>query len=407
MLENNLFEALLDVIPFRAYAVDINTYEVKYANRIMRDSMFAPRATKCWEKIFGQKDRCSWCTTNQLKQNDDRKHYCEFFDEVEDKWFSSNDELVSWIDGVEVKYSILLDISEQKAVQGNLLQSHAKLANFTKHLKVTNKNLQITKLLLQKKSDELESINTNLEKIVEEQIIKLREKDQLLFFQQKQLSLNDMMSVIAHQWKQPLNELSINNIYLKEKNKNKSNNEVYIENDEIIAFLATTISAFQNFYKVTINNAFFIKEAIENTILILNSSIRKYQIDMLVNYKGSEKVVINGQRNVFSQVVLTILENAISIFLERDIENPRIEIKLKNYKNRIVVTIEDNAGGIEDKDLPHIFEQAKSFKKNQSSGLGLYIAKLVMNEKLQGDIDVENGKEGAIFTITLPNSTEE
>ena len=182
----------------------------------MRDSMFAPRATKCWEKVFGQKEKCSWCTINHLKDSDDKKHYCEFFDEVEDKWFSSSDELVSWMDGSEVKYSILLDVTEQKAIQGSLLQSHAKLANFTKHLKVTNKNLQITKLLLQKKSDELESINTNLEKIVQEQIVKLREKDQLLFFQQKQLSLNDMMSVIAHQWKQPLNELSINNIYLKE-----------------------------------------------------------------------------------------------------------------------------------------------------------------------------------------------
>ena len=313
---------------------------------------------------------------------------------------------LGWMDGSEVKYSILLDITEQKAIQGSLIQSHAKLANFTKHLKITNKNLQITKLLLQKKSDELASINTNLEKIVQEQIVKLREKDQLLFFQQKQLSLNDMMSVIAHQWKQPLNELSINNIYLKEKTRNKEYSGVYLENDEIIAFLATTISAFQNFYKVTINNEFFIKEAIENTVLILNSSVRKYQIDMNVNYENCDRVVIAGQRNVFSQVVLTILENAISIFLERDTEYPKIDIKVENQNCKVVVTIEDNAGGIEKENIPHIFEQSKSFKQTPSSGLGLYIAKLVIVEKLQGDISVENGKEGAIFTITLPCSVE-
>ena len=182
--------------------------------------------------------------------------------------------------------------------------------------------------------------------------------------------------------------------------------DVYLENDEIIAFLATTISAFQNFYKVTINNAFFIKEAVENTVLILNSSIRKYQIDMNVNYKNSDRVVITGQRNVFSQVVLTILENAISIFLERDTEYPKIDINMENKNDKVIVTIEDNAGGIEKENIPHIFEQSKSFKQTPSSGLGLYIAKLVIVEKLQGDITVENGKEGAIFTITLPCSEE-
>ena len=157
---------------------------------------------------------------------------------------------------------------------------------------------------------------------------------------------------------------------------------------------------------VTINNAFFIKEAIENTVQILNSSIRKYEIDMNVDYGNSDRVVISGQRNVFSQVVLTILENAISIFLERDIEYPKIDIKVENQNCKVVVIIEDNAGGIEVENLPYIFEQSKSFKKNPSSGLGLYIAKLVIVEKLQGDISVENGKDGAIFTITLPCSLE-
>ena len=190
------------------------------------------------------------------------------------------------------------------------------------------------------------------------------------------------------------------------QNRNKEYADVYLENDEIIAFLATTISAFQNFYKVTINNAFFIKEAVENTVLILNSSIRKYQIDMNVNYKNSDRVVIIGQRNVFSQVVLTILENAISIFLERDTEYPKIDINMENKNDKVIVTIEDNAGGIEKENIPHIFEQSKSFKQTPSSGLGLYIAKLVIVEKLQGDITVENGKEGAIFTITLPCSEE-
>ena len=68
MLENKLFEALLDVIPFGAYAVDINSYEVVYANKLMRENMYAPQETYCWEQVFGQEEICSWCSIFNLKE---------------------------------------------------------------------------------------------------------------------------------------------------------------------------------------------------------------------------------------------------------------------------------------------------------------------------------------------------
>mgnify|MGYP000635642929 CR=1 FL=1 len=67
MLENSLFEALLDIVPFKAYVIDIETYEVVYANQIMRSSMYAPKANYCWEKIFGQSSKCSWCNVDKIK----------------------------------------------------------------------------------------------------------------------------------------------------------------------------------------------------------------------------------------------------------------------------------------------------------------------------------------------------
>lgn len=280
MLENSLFKALLDMVPFRAYVIDVKTFEVVYANQLMTDSMQSPNAKFCWEKIFGQNNRCPWCNINEMKLNIENhlnnSYTSEFFDEMDDKWYMSHNKFVSWTNGRNAKYSILVDITEQKENQGAIIQTHAKLSMYTKHLKNTNKNLQITKLLLQKKSDELELINENLEKIVEEQLVKLRKQDQLLFFHQKQSSLNNIMSVIAHQWKQPLHELSINNIFLNEKTKIKKHKRIYEDNDEIIKFLSSTISAFQNFYQSTSKNKFSLKEAIESTILILNSSIRQY-----------------------------------------------------------------------------------------------------------------------------------
>ncbi len=146
MEENKLFEALLDVIPFAAYAVDIETYEVVYANKLMGESLYAPRENFCWKKVFGQNEVCSWCTISELKQRKaiyhSEKLVTNFFDEVTDKWLQSYDELVRWPDGRTVKYSIAVDITEQKEIQANMIKTHTKLAIQTKALREANEKLE-------------------------------------------------------------------------------------------------------------------------------------------------------------------------------------------------------------------------------------------------------------------------
>ena len=147
MQENKLFEALLDVIPFAAYAVDINTYEVVYANKMMSENMYAPRAEFCWEKVFGQSEACAWCTIPKLRQRETQykndKLISSFFDEVTDSWFQIYDEIVKWPDGRTVRYSIAVDITEQKEIQASMIKTHAKLVIKTKKLKEANKKLEI------------------------------------------------------------------------------------------------------------------------------------------------------------------------------------------------------------------------------------------------------------------------
>ncbi len=146
MTENKLFEALLDILPFAAYAVDVDTYEVIYANKLMGEKMYAPRAEACWEKLYGQEEVCSWCTVHELKKrhaiykND--KLVTTFFDESTDSWFQSFDEIVRWPDGRDVRYSIAVDISEQKEIQANMIKTHTKLAMQTKQLKEANDKLE-------------------------------------------------------------------------------------------------------------------------------------------------------------------------------------------------------------------------------------------------------------------------
>lgn len=171
MHENRLFEALLDVIPFKAYAVDITTYEVVYANRLMRENLYIPKAPHCWERVFGQVEVCSWCSIATLQARDKSakniKHSYEFFDESSDKWLKSYDELISWPDGRDVKYSILVDISDQKEIQAQMIKAHAALAISNKQFSKTNQNLQITKLKLQKSLNLIEEQKQSIKELLD------------------------------------------------------------------------------------------------------------------------------------------------------------------------------------------------------------------------------------------------
>ena len=146
MQENKIFEALLDVIPFASYAVDVDTYELVYANKLMGESMYAPRAKNCWEKLYGQEDKCSWCQIKQLKAREviyqSNKLESSFFDESTDKWLQSYDEIVKWPDGRTVKYTILVDITEQKEIQADMIKTHTKLALQSRKLQYANRKLK-------------------------------------------------------------------------------------------------------------------------------------------------------------------------------------------------------------------------------------------------------------------------
>lgn len=398
MLENKLFEEFFNSLPFKAYIIDTETNNIVYMNNLMKQFINNFPDIDYIKTLSEHNKNCSSCNKNF--NNGNISFSCEFFEEFEDKWLVSHNSCISDSKGKIYKYNILVDITEQKENQGKIIQSHAKVTMIAKHLATSNKNLKITRSILQQKSDELAQINENLENLVKEQILKLRKQDQLIFVHQKQASLDNIMSIIAHQWKQPLNELSINNIYLAEKS-NKKMKKIYDENNEIIQFLSSTINSFQNFYQNSVDNTFSINKAIDNTLKILNSILRQNDISILMIL--SEEYLIKGQKNIFSQVILSILENSISIFKERHIKNPEIKIVVNNLnKDFIKIIIEDNAGGVDNGILPFIFEPSKSFKSNPSSGLGLYISKLVIIEKFNGDIKAENTYFGARFIITLP-----
>jgi signal transduction histidine kinase/CheY-like chemotaxis protein len=400
VLENKLFEALLDVIPFGAYAVDIDTYEVVYANKLMRENMYAPQETYCWEKVFGQEEICTWCSIFNLKERKQNKtitgkYTCEFFDETDDRWLKSYDELMSWPDGRDVKYSILVDISDQKEIQGSMMKSHATLAMKTKQLSSTNKNLQITKLKLQKSLNELEV-----------------EKQKAL---QSTVAKSSFLANMSHEIRTPMNGIigmihllkqteleKTQNEYLK-KIENASNNLLGIIND-ILDFSKIEAG------KLNIDNINFdMEEVILNIKNLIELKAYEKDLNLEIDFKGDNSIFFGDPLRI-SQVLINLLNNAVKFTSQGQVKliiEPLDDDYVRFY-------VKDTGIGIEENKCKKLFEpfsQADGSTTRQygGTGLGLAISKQLV-ELMNGTIWVESevgvGSE-FVFEIELKQGNKD
>ena len=251
----------------------------------------------------------------------------------------------------------------------------------------------------------------NLQTRVDEELTKNR-KHQMLMFQQSRLAqMGELMAMIAHQWGQPLNNLSLNNQLLISRYKkgnldNAALEEFRYKSQKIIENMSETIEDFRKFYKTDREKyRFSINGAVGQALEILKNTVIQDNIDVSVNVK--EEYFGYGYPNEFSQSVLNILNNAKDAMRENNIDNKQIIVNYKKIDSLIEVSIEDNAGGVPDKIIDEIFEPYFSTKKSTNgTGLGLYMAKLIISEHFGGDISVSNTVKGAKFIITLPEDQE-
>jgi signal transduction histidine kinase len=254
----------------------------------------------------------------------------------------------------------------------------------------------------------INSMIDNLELKINEEIFKRTEQEKLLIQQSKLASMGEMIGNIAHQWRQPLGELSALLMNLQVKHKfNDLNGEVLLEGiqqcNKINAYMSNTISDFQNFFTPSKKKEVFeISEACERAIAILQASIKYHNIEF--HFDISEKIEVLGYPNEFSQALLNILSNAKDVLSSRQIINPYIRMQLKKGFKYMLIVIEDNGGGIGLEHVDRIFEPYFTTKyATQGTGIGLYMTKMIIENNMNGIINVKNTKEGALFTIKLPS----
>jgi signal transduction histidine kinase/response regulator RpfG family c-di-GMP phosphodiesterase len=394
MQENRLFEALLDVIPFGAYAVDTQTYEIVYANRLIRENMYAPRKSYCWEQLFGQEQICSWCSIETLKAKrgtfKKEKTVCEFFDETDDRWIKSHDELVSWPDGRDVKYSILVDITDQKEIQGDMIKSHAQLAIKSKHLTQTNKNLQITKLNLQKTVNELEVAKKKAESATQ--------------------SKSNFLANMSHEIRTPLNGI-IGMTHLALTSNDATKTREYLQKIDVNAKnLLHIVDDILDFSKIeagklTLEKIPFKMQDLANNIKSMfeyNARQKGIDFDVICECKG----VYEGDPTRIGQILINLVSNALKFT-----EKGSVIVECRDAAHgTVAISVEDTGIGIKKeyaKKLFHSFSQIDESmtRRYGGTGLGLSITKELVH-LMQGQITFEsNDGEGTRFDVTLALAT--
>jgi len=243
-------------------------------------------------------------------------------------------------------------------------------------------------------------------KALSEEIIKNKEKDKKLLQQSRLAQMGEMIAMIAHQWRQPLASISAATIALKIKAElgvlqpdtivDKSNDIL-----NYVQHLSTTINDFRNFFKhtKTIEETNFC-DLIENTIRIIGTSLIYHHITICKNLYCKSSFLTHS--NELKQVLLNIIKNAEDALVENSIENPKITITTYTKGKYKILKIRDNAGGIPDSIIKHIFDPYFSTKNNKNgTGLGLYMSRTIIEKHCNGSLTAYNDANGAVFKIVL------
>jgi len=313
------------------------------------------------------------------------------------------------------EFSQMANIINQNVenIQNNIEKNELLIKDATKvleNIKGGNLGTRLTKdtdnVALNELKIMMNNMIENLEDKIQKEINQRLEQEQILIQQSKLAAMGEMIGNIAHQWRQPIAEISaiLTNMkitYEFDKFSQEYMNTKMKEANKLTSYMSDTISDFQNFFNPQGEKELFsIEQACRDAFFIVESSMKYHSID--VEFNVIEDSSVHGYKNEYSQVILNILSNAKDVFIEKKIENPSIKIKIKTGENYAIVKIEDNAGGVKDEILEKIFEPYFTTKhKTQGTGIGLYMSKNIIERNMDGFINVINKNQGACFIVKV------
>jgi len=253
------------------------------------------------------------------------------------------------------------------------------------------------------KMDELINIMNEVSGVILQQ-----EYEKQLYEQIKLASLGEMIGNIAHQWRQPLTSITTVASGMKlQKELDMLDDETFQNSiDDIMKsakYLTEVIETFRSFTekKETFERV-TLEEKVERALNLVKTPEEKEIFEIKNEIDFSNPIVLDIPIGTLDIIIINLLNNAKDKLQEKKVQKPWIKLDLIREKEKIIFSVEDNAGGVEDDIIDKIFEPYFTTKhQSAGTGLGLYICHKIMTEKLNGSISVKNTKNGAKFFVEL------
>lgn len=284
------------------------------------------------------------------------------------------------------------DISERKKVARELQHSRDQL-----------------EIRVQERTKELARTIQDLKKETEQRLAAVedaRRKEQLLIQQSRLAAMSEMLVNISHQWRQPLNIIGLVVQELGFEYQQGSLSPERMKDGtakamEVISSLSQTINEFSNYLSPDKEKGkFSVKDTLEKALQMLEAELKDTTVT--VDLAEAQTIYVEGFRNEYLQVILNVLINARDVLRERQVADPRIDIKLSTDNGRSLVIITDNGGGIDSAILEKIFDPYFTTKgPDKGTGIGLFMSKNIIERSMGGTLTVQNGTSGAEFRIEV------
>lgn len=287
------------------------------------------------------------------------------------------------------------DITDEKQLHRELLLANSELNEMTETLKMREQNL--------------EKMNEQLTILIKKEAENILEKDKLLMQQSKMAVMGEMIGMIAHQWRQPLNAVSAATIKINMLNelgvlKSEELSKTLKFIQDMSQKMSATINDFMDFSKPDREKERVnVKDVLENVFKIIDAQLTTRNI--VFNIDIEENIHLLTYKKELAHILLNLLSNARDAFENKEMPDKIITVRACAKGDHIIINVIDNAGGIKGEILPKIFDPFFTTKPvGKGTGLGLYMSKKMLEEHFDGVISVTNRESGAEFTIVLPNT---
>lgn len=258
--------------------------------------------------------------------------------------------------------------------------------------------------IVRERTAELETFNQRLQDEISKAVEKNRTQEKILMQQAKMAEIGSMVESIAHQWRQPLNILGLSmtrlNINVSLGNHNDMSKVIEIVEQQI-DYMSQTIDDFRNFFKQDrVQSKVNVYHLMGEVETLLGPLLASKKIELIKNIDPSIEVLVYP--NELKQVLLNIVNNAREAIEQTKSRDRIITITCTNDKHYCVITVEDSGGGVPHHLIDKIFDPYFTTKfESQGTGIGLYMAKMIIEKHCFGKLDIYNTKNGACFEIRL------